>query len=70
MIKREFYETRKDGVNLYKTYSDNNKIIRQIETGNEYDEAIDVGDENGFIKYSYIETEKDIERSETNEIEW
>ena len=69
MIKREFYETRKDGVNLYKTYSDNNKIIRQIETGNEYDEAIDVGDENDFIKYSYIETEKDIERSETNEIE-
>ena len=69
MIKREFYETRKDSVNLYKTYREKNKIIRQIETGNEYDEAIDVGDENGFIKYSYIETEKDIERSETNEIE-
>lgn len=69
MIKREFYETRKDGVNLYKTYSDINKIIRQIETGNEYDEAIDVADENGNIKYTYEETDKDIERSETNEIE-
>ena len=69
MIKREFYETRKDGVNLYKTYSDNNKIIRQIETGNEYEEAIDVADENGNIKYTYEETDKDIERSETNEIE-
>lgn len=64
MIKRDFYETRKDGVNLYKTYSDENKIIRQIETGNEYEEAIDVADENGNIRYTYEETDKDIEREE------
>lgn len=36
----------------------------------DYEKAnVKVGDENGFIKYSYMETEKDIERSETNEIE-
>jgi hypothetical protein len=29
MIKTEFYKTRVDGVNLYRTYSDINKRIRQ-----------------------------------------
>lgn len=69
MIKTEYIGKNGLGVDLYKTYSDENKIIRQVETGNEYDEAIDVGDENGNIKYTYEETDKDIERSETNEIE-
>ena len=66
MIKTEYYKTRKDGVNLYRTYSDENKVIRQIETGIEYDEAIDVADENGNIRYTYEETDKDIEREEQN----
>lgn len=52
MIKREFYKTRKDGVNLYRTYSDANMVIRQLPTGNLYAEAIDV--ENA--PYDYIET--------------
>ena len=64
MVKTEFYRTREDGAKLYRTYSDENKMIRQIETGNEYDEAIDVADENGNIKYTYEETEKNIEVSE------
>jgi len=64
MIKTEYVGKNGLGVDLYKTYSDENKVIRQIETGNEYDEAIDVADENGKIAYTYEETEKDIEREE------
>lgn len=55
MIVREFYKTREDGVNLYRTYSTDNKLILQNETGVEYVEAIDV--ENA--PYTYTETEKD-----------
>ena len=57
MIVKEFYRTREDGVNLYRTYSDENYKIRQIETGAIYDEAIDV--ENAG--YTYEETEEKIE---------
>ena len=60
MIKTEFYRTREDGLDLYRTYSDINKYILQVETGIEYDEAIDVSDKNGNIRYTYEETEKDI----------
>lgn len=67
MIKIEFYRTREDGVDLYRTYSDSNKYILQVETGIEYDEAVDVADENGNIRYTYEETEKEIERSEYDE---
>ena len=61
MIVREFYKTRKDGVNLYRTYSDENFKILQVETGNIYDEAIDVETAN----YTYEETEEKIEGAET-----
>lgn len=60
MIVREFYRQREDGINLYKTYSDENYRIRQIETGVVYDEAIDV--ENA--EYTYEETEEKIEELE------
>lgn len=56
MIVREFYRTRKDGVNLYRTYSDNGFYILQNETNIEYEEAIDV--ENA--PYTYSETNKPI----------
>ena len=56
MIKREFYITREDGVNLYKTYSDEGYKIRQIQTGAVYDEAIDV--ENA--PYTYAETDEKV----------
>lgn len=63
MIVREFYETRSDGVRLYKTYSDSGLMIRQNESGNIYSEAVDV--ENAPFTYSetdeLIETDKDIE---------
>lgn len=42
MIIREFFMTRKDGVNLYRTYSDEHFKIKQVQTGYIYDEAIDV----------------------------
>lgn len=53
MIQKEFYRTREDGVNLYCTYSDNRLMIRQIDTNELYEEAIDVEDS----MHSYEETE-------------
>jgi len=58
MIVTEFYRERFDGVKLYKTYSDENKYIEQVQTGRQYTEAIDV--ENSG--YTYIETDKEIEK--------
>lgn len=60
MLIKEFYIKRKDGVNLYRTYSDENYKIRQIETDILYDEAIDVEDSN----YTYEETNIPIEEEE------
>ena len=61
MIKREYYKTRrKDGVKLYRTYSDENYKIKQIETGFIFDEAIDVED----APFTYEETEELIEVEE------
>ena len=57
MIKRDFYITRSDGVNLFRTYSDENYVILQVETNQLYQEAIDVEDAN----YTYIETTDKIE---------
>ena len=56
MIVKEFYEQRFDGVNLYRTYSDNNVYIKQLPTEILYIEAIDV--ENA--EYIYEETDKPI----------
>jgi hypothetical protein len=53
MIIKEFYRTRKDGVNLYKTYSDQNVYIIKEGTDCKYISAIDV--ENA--SYTYIETD-------------
>lgn len=60
MIQREFYKKRSDGINLYRTYSDSKLMIRQVETGNVYAEAIDV--ENAA--YTYEETDMSIETDE------
>lgn len=54
MIIREHYKTRSDGVELYRMYSDAGCLIRQVETGAEYSEAIDVAD----ATYTYTETDK------------
>lgn len=57
MIVREFYDERKDGVNLYRTYSDANKYIKKVGTNEEYSEAIDIEG----APYEYEETDKEIE---------
>ena len=57
MIIKEFYKTREDGINLYKTYSSQNVYIHKIGTNEEYAEAIDI--ENA--PYEYEETNKPIE---------
>ncbi len=65
MVKREFYKERKDGVKLYRIYSDEEYRIKQVETGNIYDEAIDVETAN----YTYIETDEKIEIPDFDENE-
>lgn len=62
MIVREFYLTRKDGVNLFRTYSDENKYIKKVGTSEEYSEAIDIEG----APYTYEETDREIERIELN----
>ena len=57
MIKTDFYLTRADGVNLYKTYSDEGFKILKLGTEEIYDYAIDV---EGF-SYEYKETGEVIE---------
>ena len=64
MIQREFYTQRKDGVKLYRTYSDAGMMIRQNETGAEYAEAIDVEG----ASYTYEETDMSIDTDELTDI--
>lgn len=61
MIIKEFYRTRKDGVNLYRTYSNEGLKIQKVGTDEVYDDAIDVQG----APYTYEETTENIERSET-----
>ena len=65
MIIREFYMTRTDGVNLYKTYSDKGVYIIKQGTGEKYDEAIDVENTN----YTYEETEEIIDYGTKPDVE-
>lgn len=65
MIIREFYMTRKDGVNLYKTYSDKGVYIIKQGTDEKYDEAIDVEDADCI----YEETEEIIDYGTKPDVE-
>lgn len=60
MLVKEFYRTRNDGVNLYRTYSDANRLIHKLGTDEIYSEAIDV-ENSGF---EYEETDVEIETPE------
>lgn len=64
MIKTEYYGENGLGSKLYRTYSDENKYIKQLETNIVYSDAIDVADETDNINYTYEETEKYIEEEE------
>lgn len=59
MIIKEEYKIRADGVKLFRTYSDEGKLLIQNETGIKYGEAIDV--ENA--PYTYSESDEVIELS-------
>ncbi len=63
MIKKEFYKTRKDEVNLYRIYSTDNLYIRKIGTDEIYDEVIDVE----YAPYEYQETDEIIETEDETE---
>lgn len=65
MIKKEFYITREDGVNLYRTYSDEGYYIRKVGTDEVYSEAIDIED----ASYEYEETSEKIEVVEEPKVE-
>ena len=64
-IVKEFYKTRNDGINLYKTYSNEGYIIHKLNTEEYYSEAIDV--EN--TPFEYEETDEKIETEEISEVE-
>ena len=53
----EFYETRDDGVKLFRSYSDEGKKLIQNETGAVYDDAVDVEG----APYTYSESEEETE---------
>lgn len=55
----EYYKTRGDDVKLLCIYSDQDLMIRQVETGNIYDKAIDVEG----APYTYEETNIPVEVS-------
>ena len=65
MIKCEFFDKTNEGFILCKTYSNENYMLLQNETGEKYSEAIDVAiEENGVYKpkyYTYTETNELIE---------
>lgn len=60
MIQKEYFRTRKDGVKLFKSYSDENKYIRKVGTEEIYATAVDVENAN----FEYEETDKVIEKIE------
>lgn len=60
MIIKEYFGIRKDGIKLFRNYSDEGVQIRQEQTGILYDEAVDV---EGSL-YTYVETDIPIESEE------
>lgn len=64
MVITEFYETRFDGVKLYRTYSDIHHYIIQDQTGIEYEDAVDVEGS----PYTYTESDREIEDMPDEEI--
>ena len=63
MIVKEYFATREDGVNLFKSYSDLEVMIRKKDTEELYDSAIDV--ENSTFVYE--ETDIPIEHEDVPE---
>ena len=64
MIKREYYRTRKDGVSLYRIYSDTTPTLKQQPTGIIYECWVYKLDEEGNLT-----TEVDYENSGVIDVE-
>lgn len=64
MIIKEYYDTRADGVGLYRTYSDLGLKIQKVGTDEIYTEAIDVASAH----FKYRETSEPIEEETDDEI--
>lgn len=60
MLKHEFYQTREDGVRLFRTYSDQELMIQKDGTDETYTEAIDL-ENSGF---TYTETDVPVPEDE------
>ena len=60
MVVKEFYRTRTDGVELYRSYSNKGFKIHKVDTDEIYNEAIDVE----YAPYLYEETNILIENNE------
>ena len=58
IVKELYYDTWEDGTKLFRTYSDEGKMIRKVGTDEVYSEAIDVNE------YEYEETQEIIENME------
>ena len=63
MIVKELHRKRVDGVKLYRTYSDQNLKIKQVETNRVYEQAIDVEG----APFTYVEIDEPIETKKDNE---
>ncbi len=55
-VIKGYYNTRKDGVKLYKSYSDNEVKIQKVGTEEIYDEAIDIEG----APFEYLETDEPV----------
>ena len=62
-IVKEFYRTRNDGVNLYKTHSDNDVMIKKVGTDEVYATAVDVEG----APFTYEETDIPVKKPEKTE---
>lgn len=58
MIIKEYWKTRHDGVKLHHVYSDTGAELKQVETGEIYEDVIDV--ENAPYTYEEIPDDTEI----------
>lgn len=60
MIKKEYFDTRKDNAKLFKRYSLKNVLIKKKGTDEIYDVAIDVEDSNNEYEETDIKIEEEV----------
>lgn len=65
MIIKEYHSTREDGVKLFRSFSDQEVLIRKLGTQQTYAEAIDVE----YSRYRYVETDTPIEASHNDDVQ-